>query len=193
MFTSSSAKTASCGKPVIELHRIPEVGRRFSPPLRRSSEGLRLACTSSASTVGPSSTGGIYRTILEFFDRSLRRFFRGALDRVDDEIVRQNGRASPPPPPPPRRPRDDAAVPRIAPASALRNAMLLLVATNKTKRERECSSFFYGRQRRRREEYSFSYCGMVYRSSTTRGLIRIIRIRRTTPPLIALFFHPILF
>ena len=49
---------------------FPEADRRFSPPLRHSSRRLRLACTSTASPVGPSSTGGIYRTTLGIFPRT---------------------------------------------------------------------------------------------------------------------------
>ena len=49
---------------------FPEADRRFSPPLRHSSRRLRLACTSTASPVDPSSTGGIYRTTLGIFPRT---------------------------------------------------------------------------------------------------------------------------
>ena len=49
---------------------FPEADRRFSPPLRHSSRRLRLVCTSTASPVGPSSTGGIYRTTLGIFPRT---------------------------------------------------------------------------------------------------------------------------
>lgn len=49
---------------------FPEADRRFSPPLRHSSQRLRLACTSTASPVGPSSTDGIYRTTLGIFPRT---------------------------------------------------------------------------------------------------------------------------
>ena len=45
-------------------------GPAFSPPLRHFSRRLRLACTSTASPVGPSSTGGIYRTTLGIFPRT---------------------------------------------------------------------------------------------------------------------------
>jgi len=154
MFTSSSAKTASCGKRKLSFTDSgggPAFFTSSSPLFGRSPAGMYVVGVDGGSIID-----GRYLSNNSWnFSTEVCVDSSGALDRVDDEIVRQNGRASPPRRPPPRRPRDDAAVPRIAPASALRNAMLLLVATNKTK-ERECSSFFLC-GRRRREEYSFSY------------------------------------
>ena len=143
MFTSSSAKTASCGKRKLSFTDSgggPAFFTSSSPLFGRSPAGMYVVGVDGGSIIdGRYLSNNSWNFSTEVCVDSSG----GALDRVDDEIVRQNGRASPPPPPPPRRPRDDAAVPRIAPASALRNAMLLLVATNKTKERESARAFFY--------------------------------------------------
>ena len=144
MFTSSSAKTASCGKRKLSFTDSgggPAFFTSSSPLFGRSPAGMYVVGVDGGSIID-----GRYLSNNSWnFSTEVCVDSSGALDRVDDEIVRQNGRASPPPPPPPppARPRDDAAVPRIAPASALRNAMLLLVATNKTKERESARAFFY--------------------------------------------------